>query len=134
MAHKIPNKFINDNHPRKAIGFRLPINADAVFTSTYTTKDQLRSNLINYFMTNKGERVFNPSFGADIKKIIFEPLNDHNENIIFKRIENDLKNQFPLLKVNKLEIIDNKDQQSLFINLDYSIVQFNINDQLTITI
>ena len=45
-----------------AIGVRLPFNAPGVFYSTFSTKDQLKYNLINLLLTSKGERIYNPEF------------------------------------------------------------------------
>ena len=65
MARIIANKFPIDTEARKTVGFGFPLNGDAVFKPTYQTKDQIQANLINYLLTNKSERVFNPNFGAN---------------------------------------------------------------------
>ena len=51
-----------------AIGVSLPFSKP--FTSTYTTKDQIKSNLVNLLLTEVGERVMNPNFGCDLKKFL----------------------------------------------------------------
>ena len=51
MAQRIANKFPLDTQARKAIGVAIPFTNRAVFTSNYTTKDQIKSNLINYLYT-----------------------------------------------------------------------------------
>ena len=58
MAYIIDKKFPLDQQKRKIIGFGFPLNAPAVFNPTYQTKDQIKANLINYILTNRGERVF----------------------------------------------------------------------------
>ena len=40
-----------DLQPRKAIGVSLPFSGKAVFNPTYVTKDAIKNNLINYFLT-----------------------------------------------------------------------------------
>lgn len=54
------------------IGVLLPFNGKSVFNFTRTTKDQTKSNIINLLLTNRGERIFNPEFGADVSAFIFE--------------------------------------------------------------
>lgn len=54
------------------IGVSLPFNGKSVFNFTRTTKDQTKSNIINLLLTNRGERIFNPEFGADVSAFIFE--------------------------------------------------------------
>ena len=55
-----------------AIGVSLPFNGPGVFNSTFTTKDQIKSNLINLLLTDPGERVMNPNFGCNLAKILLE--------------------------------------------------------------
>jgi hypothetical protein len=47
-----------------AVGVNLPFSGPAVFISNYQTKDAIKNNLINFFLTNPGERVLNPTFGG----------------------------------------------------------------------
>ena len=65
----------------------LPFNGTAVFNSTYTTKDQLKSNIINLVLTEPGERINEPSFGVGIKRYIFEETIDQGallDNITYQ--------------------------------------------------
>ena len=63
-----------DLQPRKAVGVALPFSGRAVFNSTYQTKDAIRNNLINFFLTGKNERVFNLNFGAGLRNLLFENI------------------------------------------------------------
>ena len=62
MAYKVQRISPLDLQPRKAVGVALPFSGKAVFNSTYTTKDAVRNNIINYFLTGKNERVLNLNF------------------------------------------------------------------------
>ena len=65
------------------LGVSLPFNGPSgPFNSTYSTKNQIKSNLINLLLTNKGERVFNPEFGADLKTILFEGITEDTSELI----------------------------------------------------
>ena len=76
MAEIISKSFPIDYNYRKAVGFALPMDGNAVFRPTYTTRDQIKSNLINYMLTNKGERGFNPNFGSNLRALLFEQIDD----------------------------------------------------------
>ena len=52
MAFQIQKIYPLDLEDRKAIGVDLPFTGTAVFNSNYLTKDAIRNNLINYFLTN----------------------------------------------------------------------------------
>ena len=84
MAFGARRIFPNDQRASVAIGFNLPINGEGVFTPNYQTKDAIKNNLINYFLTNPGERPGNPNFGAGLRNFIFKQmpiLSCHNKNI-----------------------------------------------------
>ncbi len=49
-----------DFNDSAAVGVDLPLNAPAVFRPNYTTKEAIKNNLINYYLTNQGERPLNP--------------------------------------------------------------------------
>ena len=102
MAQIIANKNPIDSQPRRAVGFGFPINGPAVFVPTYQTRDQIKSNLINFLLTNKGERVFNPNYGADLRSQIFEQLDSSNLDDLSFTIQQYIANQFPTIIVEDL--------------------------------
>lgn len=109
----------SDRNPNRGIGIRLPFNDFNVFSINYTTKDQIKSNLTNYLLTNKGERVFNPEFGADLRKLLFDQLSDFTDarDILLSN----LGIYFPMIKVNALDFSPDYDRNLLNIKLNYSI-------------
>ena len=90
MARILQNRFPIDSVARKAVGFGFPLNGPAVFVPTYTTREQTKANLINYLLTNKGERVFNPNFGADLRNLLFENILNRTTDELQEIIQNDL--------------------------------------------
>ena len=53
-----------DLNKNVAIGVAFPFNAEGVFFSTFTTAEQVKSNLLSVLLTEPGERVFQPNFGV----------------------------------------------------------------------
>ena len=60
----------------KALGIVFPFNVEGVFPLSYTTKEQVKSNLINLLLTSPGERLMNPEFGIGIRQYLFEQVID----------------------------------------------------------
>ena len=131
---KFPIEVTSSLRPQRAIGVSIPFNAPGVFYSTYTTKDQLKSNILNYFLTNRGERIFNPIFGSNIKNYLFEQLSNETYDNLEFIIQEDMKRYFPNVTINNLEILGFEDSNTLQVNISYSIKDFGINDQITLTI
>ena len=90
MAQIIQNKFPNDLDTRKIIGFQFPLNGRAVFNPTYQTRDQIKANLVNYLLTNNGERVFRPTFGSNLRALLFENIDYQSLEDLKSRIENSI--------------------------------------------
>ena len=59
-----------------AVGITLPFDGPGVFNSSYTTKDQVKSNLINLLLTDQGERLMEPNFGVGVRSLLFEQYID----------------------------------------------------------
>lgn len=123
-----------DLQPRKAVGISLPFSGQAVFNSTYQTKDAIKSNLINYFLTNKGERYLNPNFGSNIRSLLFENIVQDSLDDIREIIAQDIKNYFPRVVPVRLEIASTPDTNIVRFYMKYQIADSNIEDQLLINI
>jgi len=54
MAFDAKKIFPIDKKPSVAVGVGIPFAAPAVFTSTYTTQQAIKNNLINFFLTGTG--------------------------------------------------------------------------------
>tara|TARA_B110000240_G_scaffold196990_1_gene250753 strand:+ start:1300 stop:1707 length:408 start_codon:yes stop_codon:yes gene_type:complete len=132
MARILQNRFPIDSVGRKAVGFGFPLNGPAVFVPTFTTREQTKSNLINYLLTNKGERVFNPMFGADLRNLLFENVLDRTTDELQERIQNDIKNYFPQVDVKEIQFDNQPDRNTISFTLTYTIANFGITDDITI--
>lgn len=132
MAFGAKKIFPIDQNPRKAVGVALPFNAPSTFDSTYITKDAIRNNLINYLLTSPGERPLNPTFGAGLRNYVFNQIIDQNLEDIAYKIESDIAVYFPSIKAN-VQIIPDYDYNTIFIDINYSIINTGITDNLQIT-
>ena len=121
MAIRIPNKNPLDLTMRKAIGVSIPFNAPAVFNSTDSTTDQIKSNIINYILTNKGERVLNPNFGSNIRNLLFENITDNYLLEITQLISAELSTFFPMVNIQQFNITPNYDNNEVSVNIIYSV-------------
>ena len=121
MAYRIPNKNPIDVGSRVAIGVSLPFNTPQVFTQTYTTQEQIKSNIINYVLTDRGERVFNPTFGSNIRASVFENITPNLLQNLQITLQDDLKMNFPSVNFYKIEITPNYDINVINIAIYYSV-------------
>tara|TARA_R110001583_G_scaffold44024_1_gene139763 strand:+ start:381 stop:788 length:408 start_codon:yes stop_codon:yes gene_type:complete len=132
MAQIIQNKYPIDTEARRAVGFGFPLNGDAVFVPTYQTRDQIKANLVNYLLTNRGERVFNPNFGADLRNLLFENVSDTTTEDLRERIQNDINSFFPEVQVKQVIFNNIPDSNTINFTLTYQIVLFGIEESVNI--
>lgn len=121
MAYRIPNKNPIDVGSRVAIGVSIPFNSPQVFTQTYTTQEQIRSNIINYILTDKGERIFNPTFGSSIRKSVFENITQDLLQTLEITLNDDLSNYFRSVNFTEIKITPDYDENIISISIQYSI-------------
>ena len=133
MAFGPKKIFPIDTQPGMAVGVSIPFNAPAVFFSTYTTKDAVRNNLLNYFLTNTNEIYLNPTFGANLRAFIFEQITNNNLDGLKQDIQSKIALYFPNIFVASLDIVSDTDNNEVTIVLKYNIIDTGISDQVQIT-
>jgi len=130
MAYGAKKIFPVDRKPRVAIGVSIPFNQPGVFGQTYVTKDAVKTNLINYFLTNKNERYLNPNLGGNLRAFIFEQITTGNTDFLKEDIQTQISNFFPSVIVSSLNILQNPDTNSIIVELYYNVADTGINDNL----
>jgi len=119
-----------DTETDVAIGVSLPFDAEAVFNSTYTTKEQMKSNMLNVLLTEPGERVFKPNFGVGLRHQLFE--NNVNKDELTARIEDQVKIHIPEIEVTNVTIDKSNDSHELFIGIYYRVLINNEQDAIQV--
>lgn len=78
------------------------VSTNTFFLTTKVTKDAFSSDLLLLLLTQKGERYYEPDYGTNLLKYIFEP----NDNIVATDIEQEIKRTvslyIPALTINKV--------------------------------
>lgn len=123
-----------DTAPSKGVGVNLPFSGKAVFNTTFQTQDATKANLVLYFLTNKGERVFNPNFGSDIRTLLFNNIDNDTVVSLKKQITNDIKALFPRVEIKAFEITAQPDRNLVRTYLRYALKNTNIEDEVLFNI
>ena len=127
-----------DLDPDVTIGLSLPMKHDDVkgfFPGTSTTLSQTGSNIRNLLLTNKGERVGQPTFGADIMKVLFEQMSDELVNQVESNISEAMAEWLPHVTVSKLNVEpDEVEINQLNIELEFSLTMNpEVYDSITLS-
>ena len=108
------------------------ISGNSVFGSTYTTQDQIISNLKNLLLTQKGERLMQPNFGTNIYQMLFENNTQDIRSSIKSTLTKDINFWIPYITVNDVKLLSSNDAHQLTISLHFQIT--NIGSNLVINV
>jgi phage baseplate assembly protein W len=101
------------------------------------SKSAIKSDLIHLLLTNKGERLYLPDFGANLKRYLFEPNDDLTSTAIRNEIQEAVNKFIPNLKLTDLNIerLTNNEHVAR-VRIDYIVTDdvFNSSDFIVLEI
>jgi phage baseplate assembly protein W len=100
----------------KPIGITIPFNnPNGIFNQSFTNVRQVLSNLKNLLLTARGERYMLPTFGTDIKTVLFENITSEEDftNRLNGEIESAIQEWMPYLIIQELETIIPSEQEQV---------------------
>ena len=115
-----------------AIGVSLPFDGPVAFNSTYNTANQIKSNLVNLLLTNKGERIMNPEFGADLKTVLFEGITENLNTTISTLININVAIFVPEVTISNIDVIKDEDRNTVSVSVKYKLNISGTSDQITV--
>ena len=122
-------RYINIDFPFKDSkkGFYLELNQ--------TDKDAIRADLLHLLLTNKGERLYLPDFGSDLRKYIFEPNDNVTHSSIKDNLNDTISKYIPNLTVDSIKFENNDIEEAIVVVLTYTVSEgtFTNTDTVTLT-
>jgi phage baseplate assembly protein W len=134
MAYNVRNINVLDLRPSVGVGVALPFNTSAVFQTVYTTKEQLKFNIINFLLTDKRERIFNANFGANIRSKLFEQITASTTEDLDSQIRLGIQQYFPNVVITDLTFGGDPNQNLLTIQFSYIINNTGESDNVIINL
>ena len=121
------NQLIEDQDTRVSVGIDFPIarvpNQDGYFKTTKTTVESIKNNIRLLLQTERGERVFQPNLGMNLRRLVFEQI---TENTTIE-IENDIVDTFetwlPFVELQDINVNTDStgDVNKIDINITFNI-------------
>ena len=132
MAFEVKTIDPLDLQPRKAVGLKLPFSGKSVFNVNYTTEEAIKTNLIHYFLTGRGERFLNVEFGNGLQRLIFDQLTEDKVREIDATVKADLNFYFPRVEPLSIETVGIPDNNTVQFTMRYKVRNTNIEDEVVI--
>jgi phage baseplate assembly protein W len=117
-----------------AIGVGLPFNAPGVFNSIYSTREQIKFNIVNLVLTSKGERIENPNFGTTLRSQLFGQMTEDILNNVREDIINSVGVYVPEVSIQNIELLiePNESFNTLLVKIAYVILISGETDNITV--
>lgn len=134
MAYNVRKISPLDLRPSTGIGVKIPFSNMNVFDSVYSTKDQLKYNLINFLLTDPRERPFSPNFGAGLRSFLFEQLETNTTDDLRTMLTNQIEANFPNVNIVNLTVTSDVNIGAINVQFSYNIKNTRETDEVILTI
>lgn len=111
-------KYINIDFPFKdsESGLFLKLNKE--------DSKAIKADLLHLILTNKGERLYLPDFGANLRKYLFDPMDGLTEEGVKSEIREAVKKYIPNLKINEITFSEApQGPYGAVVRLDYTLTE-----------
>lgn len=114
-------------------GFSLPFSSDGVFGISMSKGIQrIRESIAIILGTQYGERLMRPTFGCNLKTLVFAPNNAGTASLARYYVAEGLKTWEPRITVDEVLVANDVSQARLMISIRYRVKSTNEQDLLTI--
>ena len=85
-------------------------------------RDAIKSDLMHLILTNKGERLYLPDFGTNLRKHLFDQFDEITENEIKAEIVDAIKKYIPNLSITDVSVMESEETQyGVTVRIDYVV-------------
>ncbi len=113
MATQLSYKDINITFKKHPVTDDLVVSKDA---------SAIKQAIVNLLLTNKGERLMNPTYGSDIRSYLFEPMDFGTANQIKNNIRDTIETFEPRIRELQISATPNFDDNGFDITMTYNVI------------
>lgn len=88
--------------------------------------EAIKNSIINCFLTSPGQKILNPLFGIDLRRFLFEGIDDFTSDIIQETIEKKLPRMEPRIRVKNVTVIADEDANQYDVSLQIDVPSLDI--------
>jgi phage baseplate assembly protein W len=99
-----------------------------------TDSNAVKAALRNLILTNKGERLFQPTIGSNIRKILFEDISDTSTNMLRTYIEDAIADHEPRVRVIETLIAPDEVSNAYRVSIIFEIINNTTPQTLNLTL
>lgn len=106
-----------------------PVNSDL---ARRINEEAVKESIKNLLLTNRGERLFNPNLGSNLRNIIFENLTPDVVVIIKETVRETIENYEPRCNLIEVNVTSSIDGNEVTITVVFNVI--NIEKPITLNV
>jgi len=123
----VPVERVSRNFKDLSMSFKVnPLNDDLI---PLKNESAIARSIRNIVFTSPGEKIFNPEFGSEISKVLFENIDEISAISIKDEIETSIRNYEPRVQLEEVDIEPNYDNNQFDVRINYKIVGIDVPPQ-----
>tara|TARA_B100001113_G_scaffold103285_1_gene83676 strand:- start:390 stop:791 length:402 start_codon:yes stop_codon:yes gene_type:complete len=123
----VPVERVSRSFKDLSMSFKVnPLNDDLI---PLKNEAAIARSIRNIVFTSPGEKIFNPEFGSEISKVLFENIDEISAISIKDEIETSIRNYEPRVKLEEVDIEPNYDNNQFDVRINYRIVGIDVPPQ-----
>ena len=103
-----------------------PLNNDLIALKNETA---IARSVRNIVMTIPGERFFQPNFGSEVNRVLFNNIDDLSASMIEDQIKQSIENYESRVKLRSVRVRPNFDNNSFYTTITYDIIGAEVPPQ-----
>ena len=108
------------------------IHPDKLDLIRHVNEESVKRSIKNILQTNRGERFFNPSFGSNIRALLFENVSSVTESLLREYIETAISNFEPRAKLIEVIVSGLPDENAYNVSVIFSTI--NTTEPITLNL
>lgn len=92
--------------------------------------EAIKTSVVNSFLTAPGQKILNPTFGVDLRRFLFEPINKYTADVMRDDIIRKLPLNEPRIQITGVDIIPKPDNNEYEIYLQINIPSLKVEGLL----
>jgi hypothetical protein len=108
-----------------------PVNADL---ARKVDENSVKESVRNLILTNRGERLFQPEIGCDIRQLLFENISPDTIIVAKEIIRTTIENYEPRCNIIGIDILGSIDSNNIGIIITFNIINREEPVVLTLTL
>lgn len=89
---------------------------------TSINEDSVKNGIRNLLLTDRGEKLFNPLYGSNIRSLLFENVSPQSESLLREYITNSIQNYEPRARIIEVYVSALPDENAYNATIVFSVI------------